>query len=262
MIPDRARAIYRRARFEIQVRRDARRERDGFARAGELLASSAEVGDGPHRSLLAEARRIRLRLDQLAAGISASLLADRADSETVATWMRPVVFARGICARGVLRHQIARGRRELRPLYERLGGAATRGSGTSTAAHAASLAGADGPAGWNGRLVVETKALGQAVGKQLYGQLFPRASALAGMAAGWWVANTYTDSHVKSAFRSLGIGHGGRHVVSGDTYRAMSFWLPIISAAACAYLGDRVAVYLRKRYEHAKPAAETAAPPS
>ncbi len=68
------------------------------------------------------------------------------------------------------------------------------------------------------------------------------------MAAGWWVTNTYTDSHFRSALRSVGIGSGGTRVVSGETYRAMSFWLPILAAAVCAYLGDRLAGYVRRRY--------------
>jgi hypothetical protein len=63
---------------------------------------------------------------------------------------------------------------------------------------------------------------------------------------GWWIANTYTDSRWKSLARSLGIGSGGTHVVSGETYRAMSFWLPLLAAAVCAYLGDRIAAAWRE----------------
>jgi hypothetical protein len=41
-------------------------------------------------------------------------------------------------------------------------------------------------------------------------------------------------------------------VVSADTYRAMSFWLPILAAAVCAYLGNRLAGYIGRRYAGAE----------
>jgi hypothetical protein len=63
----------------------------------------------------------------------------------------------------------------------------------------------------------------------------------------WWIANTYTDSHVRSVLRSVGIGSGGTRVVSGSTYKAMGFWLPLLAAAVCAYLGERVVGYYRTR---------------
>jgi len=87
----------------------------------------------------------------------------------------------------------------------------------------------------------EGRALGAAVLQQLRGALLPRASALAGLAAGWWVASTYTDSHLRSVMNTVGLGRGGTHVVSGTTYKAMNFWLPILAAAICAYLGERLA---------------------
>ena len=87
-------------------------------------------------------------------------------------------------------------------------------------------------------------------------RLFPRLPALVGLAAGWWVANTYTDSHWKSALRSVGIGGGGTHVVSGEMYRLMVFGLPILAAAVCAYLSDRLAHFIRGRY------AQLASPPA
>jgi hypothetical protein len=82
---------------------------------------------------------------------------------------------------------------------------------------------------------------------QLRSMLLPKAPALAGMAMGWWIANTYTDSHVRSVLRSVGIGSGGTRVVSGSAYKAMSFWLPLLAAAMCAYLGERLAAYYRQR---------------
>jgi hypothetical protein len=45
--------------------------------------------------------------------------------------------------------------------------------------------------------------------------------------------------------RSVGVVSGGTHVVSESTYKAMSFWLPLLAAAVCAYLGERIAGYYR-----------------
>jgi hypothetical protein len=87
---------------------------------------------------------------------------------------------------------------------------------------------------------------GRALLGQLRSQLLPRAPALAGLAVGWWIANTYTDSHFRSVLRSVGIGQGGTRVVSSATYDAMRFWLPLLAAALCAYLGDRIANHYRK----------------
>jgi hypothetical protein len=50
-----------------------------------------------------------------------------------------------------------------------------------------------------------------------------------------------------SAIRSLGIGSGGTRVVSSSTYEAMTFWLPLLAAALCAYLGERLGAYYRGR---------------
>jgi hypothetical protein len=102
---------------------------------------------------------------------------------------------------------------------------------------------------WAGAVAEEAKAFGRALIKQMHGQLLPRASALAGLAAGWWVTHTYTDSRPRSVLHSLGIGSGGTHLVSGDTYRTMRFWLPILAAAILAYLGDRVARWVQQRYQ-------------
>ena len=99
---------------------------------------------------------------------------------------------------------------------------------------------------WMSVVETEGRALGTAVWQQLQGKLVPRVSALAGMAAGWWVTSTYTDSHLRSIMHSVGIGGGGTRVVSGTTYKAMNFWLPLLAAAVCAYLGDRLARAMRK----------------
>jgi len=276
MTPARISAIFHTARLGLRIRLAQRRERDALARAGEVLAASEDVSaDNAPQGPLDEVGHIRLQLDALSKAISLSLEADRADYVAVSRWIRPVVIVRGLCARMVLRHHLMRCRRALRPLYEALGAVAmaklagerarlgvsagladtVRAAQAEREAAAAERAlrltpfhGAALPV-WISGLADEGKALGKTLGKQVRDRLFPRASALAGLAAGWWIANTYTHSHWRAALRSLGIGRGGTQVVSAETYQAMSFWLPILSAAICAYLGGRIALFLRRRYE-------------
>lgn len=257
MLRARTAAIVHTARLELQLKRARQREREALARAGESFAAAPEpAADAAAQPLLAEIRRLGLALDGHSAGVARSLEDDRADLMSVATLLQPLVVVRGLCARAVLRHHAARCRRDLRPLHERLGALALAQSGHRAEQQTAAanltlgptpLAGAALP-GWLGGVAREAKALGQALVKQLRGQLLPRASALAGLAAGWWVAHTYTDSRPRAVLRSIGIGKGGTRVVSGDTYQAMSFWLPILAAAICAYLGDRIARRVRRHY--------------
>lgn len=272
-------AIIRTVDLDRRIRRAERRERDALVRAGkglfaaEATAPELTAGDGAS-GLRDEILAARCRVDAFSAAIARSLEADRADYVTVSRWCRPLVVARGLCDRMVLCHQRRRSARELRPLYAQLGAEAmawpSAGTGHEGLASYADIVrsaraemeaaraeralcqapfgGAAVPA-WVHGVSVESRALGTALAKQLRSHFIPRASALAGLAAGWWVANTFTDSHWRSALRSFGIGRGGTHVVSADTFRAMSFWLPILSAATCAYLGDRLAHGLWRRYE-------------
>ena len=82
---------------------------------------------------------------------------------------------------------------------------------------------------------------------QLRPNILPRFPALIGLAVGWWIADTYTSSHFKSVLHSLGIG-GGKRVVSGETYRTMLFWFPILAAGLCAYVADRAKLLIQHRY--------------
>jgi hypothetical protein len=100
---------------------------------------------------------------------------------------------------------------------------------------------------WTAQAGAEATVFGRAVLTQLRSHLLPKAPAIAGLTVGWWIANTYTDSHLRSAIRSLGIGSGGTRVVSSSTYEAMTFWLPLLAAALCAYLGERLGAHYRGR---------------
>lgn len=252
-------------RLDLRRRHLHRQERTALRRFGEEIAAGPDGGGSAELSrLVTEIGNANRRLAALAAERDASVEADRADLGRVAAWVRPVVVARGVCTRLVLRHRCRAGRRALRPRYEALGELSVRsGAGLARRDLVDSRAGLDRVKGererrltpfggtahpaWTARAGTEAAGLGRAIVSQLRSHLLPKAPALAGLVVGWWIANTYTDSHVRSVLRSVGIGSGGTRVVSGDTYKAMSFWLPLLAAAVCAYLGERVAGYYRQR---------------
>jgi hypothetical protein len=196
---------------------------------------------------VAAARGEADHLAALEAECARSREADQADGAAVDPWMLPLVALRGLATRAVLRHRIGRGHRALRGHYEALGRAALTGTVRSGDAAVAAVPAQSPvmrvPAG------TEAARFGRAFWAQLRPAILPKAPALAGLAAGWWIANTYTDSRWKSLARSIGIGSGGTHVVSAESYRAISFWLPLLAAALCAYLGDRIATAWRESGE-------------
>jgi hypothetical protein len=235
------------------------RERAALRRLGQAVAASGASGEEGVERLQSEIEGELARIEALAAESRTSLDSDRADLAVVASWVRPIVVLRGLCVRLVLRHRQAAIRRALRPRYEAVGGlaaasaeiqdplerevTAVRGELARVVAErerwVAPFGGTAFP-GWAARARLETIGFGRAVRSQLRAHLLPKAPALAGLLVGWWIANTYTDSHLRSALRSIGIGSGGTRVVSSSTYEAMSFWLPLLAAALCAYAGERL----------------------
>ena len=249
-------AQFHEIRLDLRSRRLRRRERLALRRLGAEVASSGAAGGEALASHLAGIAESERRIAALLAETRASLEADRADLRELAGWMTPVVLVRGVCTRMVLRHRRSIERRALRPRLEALGEMVSGSSASEVGALRVQLAliasererwgapyGGSALPAWAPQAARETVGFGRAVLRQLRSQVFPKAPALAGLAVGWWIANTYTDSHFRSALRSIGIGSGGTRVVSSSTYEAMSFWLPLLSAALCAYLGERIGAF-------------------
>ena len=255
----RLQAVFHEVRLDLRRSWLRHRERVALCRLGEACARAEPIDSHEMRRWRQEIDEWLGRIESLTRDGRRSLEADRADLAMVARWMAPVVMLRGICTRLVLRHAKAAARRELRPRYEALGelAASRSDSGTPLAQQVARLRaeltrvraererwvapyGASAIPAGAVRAGAEASGFGRAVARQLRSHLLPKAPALVGLAVGWWVANTYTDSHLRSALRSIGIGSGGTRVVSSSTYEAMSFWLPLLAAALCAYVGERV----------------------
>ena len=258
-------------RLDLNLRVIRWRERRALARLGAAAAAGGPQEGTEHGSLLAQIRRRKLRMDELGAALDASRKADLADFVTASRWMRPVVVLRGLCSGAVLRHQIALCRRSLTEPHQALGAAVIQSrkaeaelpqdlvrAVTDARSDLHSVIeersqrllpyGGSALPKWFPHMRRECTALGRALWLQLRPSVLPRSPALVGLAVGWWMADTYTDSHFRSVLHSLGIGQGGRRVVSGETYRLMMFWLPILVAALCAYLADRAHVVIQRRY--------------
>jgi hypothetical protein len=264
----RVQAQFHEIRLDIRIRQLRRRERRTLRQLGEEVTRTG-ASDETLAPLLTDIAEGERRAAALLAECHASLEADRGDLRAVAGWVKPAVVLRGVCTRLVLRHRRSGERRALRPRLEALGDRVTRSPCRAAAQsflsrqvallrnQQAALAGEQerwgAPYGgralpaWTASAAGEAASFGRAVGTQLRSHLLPKAPAIAGLCVGWWVANTYTDSHLRSALRSLGIGSGGTRVVSSSTYEAMSFWLPLLAAALCAYLGERLGAHYRGR---------------
>ena len=95
------------------------------------------------------------------------------------------------------------------------------------------------------RLLKEGKELSTFLARQVFNQI-PGASAVAALVIGWWVASTFTTSPLRAFMARWGLMKGGRHVVSGSTYRFLSIVLPILVAAVTAYAVSKILKYVRE----------------
>jgi len=250
-------------RLGVRQRGLRRREQVALARLGRVTLADGGAREGRLATLAAEAAAARSRLTALEEERRVALAATRAELAAVPRWMVPMVLVRGASARAVVRQRravIEKALHEVHLIAGRLAMAtATSPAARQVQAIRAELASGDSerarrkaeldarplPA-WMERAQGEGKHFGVALWMQLRSQLTPKAPALAGMAMGWWITSTYTDSHARSILRSVGIGHGGTHVVSGSMYKAMQFGLPLLAAAVCAYVAGRIAAAIRE----------------
>lgn len=252
----------------------ARRERRALAALGAALARAgpeAAPACGTVQAALGDVARRDGALAGLRAALTASLEEDRRDYADASAWLCPLVIVRGMTTRLLVRERMRRERRALRGAHVVLasvalddGGGRLAGAGpvatTAIAARARRVAaerGAD-----DQRAIVnatraatvarcaarEAAALGRPLVGEVRARLVPRVPALAGLAVGWWIASTFTDSRWGAMLHRLGIGSGPRRVVSTRQLHAMEFWLPVLAAALCSYAGSRIAALVRSRY--------------
>lgn len=221
-----------------------RRERRALEALGESLPKGA-----PIEALDQALRAIR-------AQVAASLQRDRDEYREVRTWARPLVVIRGILDRVVLRERARRCRARRREACVRLGEESLHeAQGSLADAARAARAESAGAAAAVAPLPLPLREAGHLGGyllREARGQILPRAPALVGLAVGWWIGQTFTDSELSATLHGWGIGSGPRHAVRGDTLRAMRFWLPLFAAALSSYAGSRLGALVRSRYSPAE----------
>ena len=96
------------------------------------------------------------------------------------------------------------------------------------------------------RLLKEGKELSAFLARQAFNQI-PGVSAVAALIVGWWIASTFTTSPFRAFMARWGLMKGGRHVVSGGTYRFLSIVLPILVAGVTAYAVGKILKVVRER---------------
>ena len=123
-LSDRWRAALAALRARSEARRALREERRALLRLGEALASTtAPAGDGL-RGALEEVARQDSTIATMQGAASATLQEDRADYALASPWVRPLVVARGLAARCVVRDRLRQVRNERAAACRRLGAAA------------------------------------------------------------------------------------------------------------------------------------------
>jgi hypothetical protein len=220
---------------------------------------------------IAEANR---QIAQLEPRIARSLEIDRQDFAQVTTWLQNLVVLRGSIDRFVLRHHIKGIVKRLEPSRAEWGELALATRVTVSQASNPEVKElirdategrdrllntrqelADLLAPLNGKLLPswmaaigrEVAGVGRFLVKELKARWLPRYPAAAGLVAGWWVANTFTAPRW-GIFSRLGIFRSDETLVSQETYERLEFWLPIVAAAVCSYLGARLNSAIQRKY--------------
>lgn len=206
---------------------------------------------------------------------AASLQRDRADYLQGPGWLRWGIVLRGWIERAILRERIWRARRALRSAHAAVGqqvlaGGVTCVGGTlhlpdslRLSAEAAlqhhqamtdriaklqsEFGGQVMPAGirWFAKAAL---GIGWSLGREVSSKLLPRVPALAGLAVGWWLTATFTDSHFDAVLSHLGLRHGATRVLSRSQLERLNFWLPLLAGACCSYLSSQISSWRERRY--------------
>jgi hypothetical protein len=214
-------------RLGVHQRDLRRREQDALARLGKMTLGEGGTRVGRLAALATEAAATRSRLDALAGERRPSGAADRGDLQR-------------------RRESLEQKLRELHLIAGRLVMAmpATE-AGTEVLAIRAELANA---ASERDRLRAEGRRLGEELLAGLRAWLTPRAPALTAMALGWWITSRYTESHIRTILKSLGLSlkSSGTHLVGASTDKLLiEYGLPLLAAVLCASLGNRVGAWGR-----------------
>jgi hypothetical protein len=209
-------------RLGVHQRDLRRREQDALARLGKMTLGEGGARGGRLATLATEAAAARSRLEALSVERRSSGAATHA---------------------GLQRRREAL-EQKLRELYLTAGRLAmampATGAGSEVHAIRAELANA---ASERDRVRAEGRRLGEELWARLRAWLTPRAPALTAMALGWWITSRYTESHIRTILKSLGLSlkNSGTHLVSVSTDKLLiEYGLPLVAAVLCASFGNRI----------------------
>ena len=260
--------------LEWQLHRLSRAEKDALIDAGAAILA-APVEDGRTPDVEEAAMRARAVVIESKAGSLDKLLADkletdRRDYAEASPLTRWLVVGRSYFDRWIAYDEVRQGRKERRAMALKIGTRAFAGESVlhalvpqdladkveSVRAEQVAKRGQRDAlnAAYQGSAIPRPLvAVGREIGvffafvaKQLKLRIFLRAPAVAALFAGWWVGRTYTDSVVERFQRALGLG--GRKPIDPDTLQTLQFWIPLLAAAACAYLMAFVALRVHRRF--------------
>ena len=223
-----------------EAHRARRDERRALLLLGESLPPSAEVEalDDRHQTL---GRMLTVSMDR-----------DRADFGAVAPWAQPLVVLRGVLDRAVLRSLRQRTAVDREAAYVNSAAASLDGAQgvLAESARQARQAAREAEQRLAPLPVVarEAKHFSKYLLVEARGLVLPRIPALVGLMAGFWIAQTFTDSQFTATLHTWGIGSGPRHAVRGETLRALNFAIPLLAAAVTSYGGARLAALVKTRY--------------
>ncbi len=258
-------------RLRSRIRRQAT---TALLRAGEVMAQGSPSNLDDRARTLFQVAQEKLRLLKMRKEAKeSSLSVDQNDYAVASRWARPLVIVRGLAARAVLRDQIRKGRRELRSAYLNLATYAfdddiqpLRASVPDALANQVIAMRAEAAramlkrdalvAPFGGRalprlshwIAREIALFASITATELKNRFLLRLPAFAGLVVGWWIPRTFSQSRSPGILRLLGIGQTGKRYLPPDTFRRLSFWLPVLASIVCAYLASRLGAFIRKRY--------------
>lgn len=219
------------ARLDLQQREFRRREEAAIARLGEKTLDDGGGRTGRLASLSADAAAARGRLQTMAAGKGKSAsAAQRERVEALELRLHQIHLTAGRLALAM----------------------PPTGAESEVLAIRAEMADA---ARERDRLRGEGHRLAEETWTRVRSWVSPRAPGLTAMVVAWWIARSYAVSHtggIMTAF-GLSLSRRGHHLVSVPTDTVLvQYGLPLVVAAVCAYLAQRLAGRVRATVEEVR----------
>jgi len=267
-------AVYASWELDLSIARLRREEKTALTQAGRRFrTASLEPGPAPSELVaraLAPVAELEEHARALAERLEGSLAADRCDYRATGSGLgRWLIVVRGILDRLVLRDEAGRARHELPARQAELGArvmaddaareqlpaedrqraldahAALEGSRQARAELLAPWGGEAVPA-WLRGVRTELETFFSFLKEELSKKILLRLPALAAMAAAWWIAGHYSSTRFESSLNHF-TGEG-RTGLSEAALEQLTFWLPLVVAAALAYLLATLTKRVRRRY--------------